>query len=97
MCWKCKNKIEIEIIGRSTECPVCHADLHSCRNCRFYLPGSHFDCRENVDENIVDKERANFCDAFMVQRTFSGSADGASLEEEKKAAAKNAFDALFSI
>lgn len=96
MCWKCKNNIELEIVGRTSECPVCHADLHSCRNCKFYSQGSHFDCRENVDENIMDKEKANFCDSFMVRREFSGSSDN-DFAEKKKADAKNAFDALFSI
>ena len=96
MCWKCKNNIEIETISRTSECPVCHADLHSCKNCKFYSPGCHFDCRESVDENIVDKEKANFCDSFMVQREFSGST-GKDFAEEKIAAAKSAFDALFGI
>ena len=97
MCWKCKNNIEIETISRTSECPVCHADLHSCKNCKFYSPDCHFDCRENIDENIVDKERANFCDAFMVKREFNGADGINSPADDKKAAAKSAFDALFGI
>ncbi|MBQ0039853.1 MAG: hypothetical protein KBS64_05460 [Treponema sp.] len=95
MCWKCKNNIEIESIYRDSECPVCHSDLHSCRNCKFYSPGSHFDCRENVDELVSDKGKANFCDAFMVNRNFTGGTTTAA--GDKATAARNAFEALFSL
>ena len=37
---------------RSTECPLCHADLHSCKGCKFYAPGNHYDCKETVDDII---------------------------------------------
>ena len=74
MCWKCGNTINIEEpVPRSAECPVCHADLHSCRNCSFYEPGSHYDCHETVDELVRDKEKANFCASFKVKRNWTGA------------------------
>ncbi len=93
MCWKCGKNIETEIIGRSSECPFCHKDLHSCKNCSFYEPGSHYDCHETVQDPVSDKERANFCDSFKVKRMWSGA--GAKADEKIKNA-KSAFDALFS-
>lgn len=93
MCWKCGKNIETEIISRSSECPECHADLHSCRNCSFYEPGSHYDCHETVQDPVSDKERANFCDNFKVKRVWSGAC---SKSDEKIKNAKSAFDALFS-
>src|SRR5574344_2773601 len=90
MCWKCGKPItEEEPISRSAECSFCHADLHCCKNCTFYAPGAQFDCHETVDEVIVDKERANFCDSFSVRRNFVQPS------EDKAAAAKKAFDSLF--
>lgn len=98
MCWKCGKPItEEEPLSRSAECPFCHADLHSCKNCTFYAPGAHFDCHETVDEVIVDKERSNFCDNFSVKRSFSdgGKSGGGTSGEDKAAAAKKAFNNLF--
>ena len=91
MCWKCGNNVEFETISRNSECPVCHADLHSCRNCEYYSPGSHYDCHETVQEIVTDKERANFCDSFKIKRQWNGSSGGS----DKADLAKNAFDSLF--
>lgn len=93
MCWKCGSEIKDEIIGRSSVCGVCGKDLHSCRNCGFYSPGSHYDCRETVSDPVSDKERSNFCDSFKVRRIWSGN--GNLNTDDKAAAAKKAFDSLF--
>ncbi len=95
MCWKCGNNILIEEnVSRSQVCPVCKADLHSCRNCVFYSPGSHYDCHESVDEAVSDKERANFCDNFKLKKEW----DKNSLQkgQDKAEQARQAFKALFS-
>ncbi|MBR1912734.1 MAG: hypothetical protein IJ828_10330 [Treponema sp.] len=95
MCWKCGSDIPVTVsVQRNSECPVCHADLHSCKNCSFYSPGSHYDCHETVDELVKDKERANFCDSFKVRSHFSAKTNAASSASE---AAKKKLDALFSI
>jgi len=92
ICWKCKKEISVETVYRNTECPLCHADLHCCKACKFYSAGSHYDCKENVDTPVSDKERSNFCDFYMVKTDISASGSG---ETDKSAAAKNAFNALF--
>lgn len=89
MCWKCKKEILQETIYRTDTCAECGKDLHSCKNCAFYEPGSFHDCRESVEDAVLDKEKANFCDSFKVKRTFS--------EQKKSDAAKDAFNSLFSI
>ena len=94
MCWKCKSNITEDFISRSAVCPSCHADLHSCRNCEFYSPGSHFDCHESVNDPVSDKERSNFCESFRVKRAW---ADSSSSAEDKAREAKRKFDSLFSI
>lgn len=92
MCWKCgkENKVALPL-SRSAECEFCGADLHSCKNCSFYSPGSHYDCHETIDELITDKERANFCDYFKFSTVSSGKTFGTNAAED----AKKAFNSLF--
>ena len=93
ICWKCKKEINIIEIHRSSECPLCHADLHSCKGCRFFSSGSHYDCKETIDELVVDKEKSNFCDFFSVNKDINSCSDNS---KNKADAAKDAFNALFS-
>ncbi|MCQ2574330.1 MAG: hypothetical protein MJ182_10590 [Treponema sp.] len=90
ICWKCKKEIGELSVSRTTECPECKADLHVCKACKFFSPGSHYDCKETVEDPISEKERANFCDWFKY-----GVISGADSSNDKAAAARNAFDALF--
>jgi len=53
-----------ERVGRRDGCPRCHADLRTCRQCRFYDPSLANACREPQAERVLDKTRANFCDYF---------------------------------
>jgi hypothetical protein len=53
-----------ERVGRRDVCPRCGAELHACRQCRFYDPRLADACREPQAERLVDKTRANFCDYF---------------------------------
>ena len=91
ICWKCKKEIALDNVFRSSECSFCHADLHSCRGCRFYMPGNHFDCKETISEPIADKEKANFCDFFSP----AGDVLLNTSANDKAKAARDAFNALF--
>ena len=102
MCWKCGKPIELSgTVSRSDVCPSCGADVRSCKNCRFYEPGAHYDCRETVDELVKDKERANFCGWFMIAPQDAVSAGGTSIggassdSAASSTAASDAFRALF--
>jgi len=96
MCWYCGSPVtNEEPIGRSARCGTCGKDLRSCKNCRFYLPGSRGDCREAGAEGQSDKERANFCDWFSLDKKFRSQSEGLSKEREKAEASKTAFDNLF--
>jgi len=80
-------------------------DTRSCKNCRFYSPGSVHDCAERVDELVRDKERATFCDHFQVKAAFrcdhpvtgKPAGTGATLSTGTTAASsgRSAFDDLF--
>ena len=91
MCKKCGKAMSQTSITRSSTCEFCGADLHSCINCKFYAPGSHYDCHETVDELVKDKERANFCGYFFLAPQVGFGSNGA----DKAAEARNAFAALF--
>lgn len=92
MCWKCGKSIDAtETIYRDSLCPECGADLHCCRNCKYYAPGSPYDCRETVQELVADKEEANFCESFSPKA--GSAAENKDNDEAKKA--RDAFNSLF--
>jgi len=97
MCWYCGSPVtNPEPIGRSSLCGDCGKDLRSCKNCRFFLPGSHKDCRESSAEGQTDKERANFCDWFSLDAKFRSQTSGLLKDKEKADASRAAFDNLFN-
>jgi hypothetical protein len=63
-CHRCGVAAGADPVGRREVCAGCGAWLHCCRNCDFFAPGAHHDCREPVAEVVVVKEDANFCDWF---------------------------------
>lgn len=66
-CWKCGTRLSADAplpLSRRSKCRHCNADLHTCRQCRFYDTSKNNQCREPMAERVVDKERANFCDYF---------------------------------
>lgn len=91
MCKKCGKEITETNITRTSTCPFCGAELHSCINCVYYSPGAHYDCHETIEELVKDKERSNFCDFFKVNPNPAGE----NLTQKKSADAKAAFNALF--
>jgi len=77
-------------VYRSSKCPSCGNDLKICRNCRFYDPSSHWECRETIGERVGDKGAANFCEFFRFDPKKGPAAD-----LTRKQAAKDAFGSLF--
>jgi hypothetical protein len=89
-CWSCGYEISMEVkVARRDTCDNCVADLHCCRNCRFYDPGAHNECRENVAHWVRDKEASNFCQSFEFRVSGPDTSDEVS-------SAKAKLDALFS-
>lgn len=76
-CHRCGNPVgPVERVGRREACLRCGADLHCCRNCEFFDPAYHNQCRETQAERQVDKERANFCDFFRFRRGAAAKTGG---------------------
>ncbi|MCA9565787.1 MAG: hypothetical protein KC561_19960 [Myxococcales bacterium] len=89
-CWACGHEVDMSVkIARRDTCDSCVADLHCCKNCRFYDPGAHNECRESVSAWVRDKEASNFCQMFQFAAT------GPDMHDEV-ASAKSKLDALFS-
>ena len=78
-----------ERIGRRDACPHCHAELHACRQCRFYDPQVADACREPQAERVTDKARANFCDYFS-------PADRVAASATSSPSARDALERLFT-
>lgn len=90
ICYNCQTEIPLEAkVTRNATCPKCLAYLHCCRNCRFYDPNAHNQCREPQAEWVKDKEAANYCDFFE-----PGAVGNVSRDSRKEAAKKN-LDDLF--
>lgn len=93
ICWKCKREISVENVTRLTECPLCSCDLHCCKGCKFYSAGNHWDCKENIDSIVLDKERSNFCDFFAANKVVKSNDE--SKEKSNKDNARDLFNSLF--
>ena len=88
-CWSCRQTTEMEDkVKRNDECPHCGSDMHSCKNCQYYDPGAHNECKETIAEYVPDKTRANFCGMY---KPFDGERE-APLDTT---AAKAKLEALF--
>jgi hypothetical protein len=88
-CWHCKFEIVlIDKVVREDTCPGCDKDLRCCKNCRFWDPGAHNQCRENLTEYVPDREKANFCASFEIRVGQPGESDEA-------ARAKARLEAMF--
>ena len=79
-CFNCGNEIDFDRIKmqRTDTCPHCGADLHVCKNCEHWDPGSPNECREHVTEHIADRERTNHCTVFSFKDGPPATKDTAS-------------------
>ncbi|NGX28136.1 MAG: hypothetical protein K940chlam1_00311 [Candidatus Anoxychlamydiales bacterium] len=71
-CFKCKNKLDLpnKKIGFKEMCPFCEADLHVCKNCKYYLVGKPNDCLVPNTEFVSDREKYNFCEDFSIKENL---------------------------
>lgn len=94
-CWKCGKALELPPAGRVGSrdvCPKCDADLHCCRNCRFYDPSKNNQCAETQAEWVRDKEAGNYCDYFTPNPVLMASNDRSASQADN---AKKRFNSLF--
>jgi len=83
-CWKCGAAVADEPmpLSREARCRACGADLHCCRQCRWYDTSKAKACAEPVADEVRDKERANFCGYFAINA--EAHAGGAEAEQARR-------------
>ncbi len=85
-CFSCGGELKIiDRVGRGDSCPHCRADLHCCRNCRFYDPSAYNECHEPQADRVLEKEMSNFCDYFeLAEKLYSLKGKDAAAEAKRK-------------
>jgi len=51
------------------QCPKCGFELHSCKQCTYFDPGSRFECMQPISERIAKKDARNECALFEIRVT----------------------------
>jgi hypothetical protein len=74
------------------QCGKCGFEMHSCKQCRHFDPGSRFECTQPIPERITEKAARNECSYFeirvMVERDTAP-------DKARPQDARRAFDNLF--
>lgn len=67
-CYRCRNNLDDLPVptGRRETCSKCGFDVRVCKNCKHYDIRSYNECRERMADRVVDKEKANLCDYFVL-------------------------------
>jgi hypothetical protein len=94
VCHNCGR--EIKLVGkvvRGDECQHCKAEMHCCKNCRFFDPAKNNQCSETQAEYVRDKTRDNFCEFFEPNRNMPLNERSQNLQRTDNA--RSAVDALF--
>ena len=50
-------------------CPKCQAELHCCKQCRFFDSGAQFECTQPIKERITPKDAKNSCTFYEFRMT----------------------------
>jgi len=68
----------LNALTEAGQCPKCGFELHSCKQCTHFDPGSRFECTEPIAERIARKDARNNCTFYalrvMVEKETSASA-----------------------
>jgi len=51
------------------KCPKCGFELHSCKQCMYFDPGSRFECMQPVKERVAKKDARNECASYELRVT----------------------------
>lgn len=67
VCWRCGASLEALTLplSRLDECPGCGVHVHVCRLCEFFAPARPRQCREDDAEEVMEKEKVNFCEWYQ--------------------------------
>jgi hypothetical protein len=63
-CWNCGKELKASDYGRETNCLGCGRPTKVCLNCRWYDTAKPNACAEPMAEEVMVKDRPNFCNFF---------------------------------
>lgn len=73
-------------------CPRCGFELHSCKQCAHFDPGSRNECTQPIPERIAQKEARNQCEFFEIRTVVEREVSPGGVRPED---ARRAFESLF--
>jgi hypothetical protein len=86
-CAACASVVQASI-GRDSTCPKCNADLHTCRQCTYFDPGSRFECRKPLTARILNKGGRNTCELFAARTVVERETSSGAPNDARSAFAK---------
>ncbi len=92
-CAMCGTAIPaLQEITATSQCSQCQADLHTCKNCFHFDPGSRFECTQPISERIAKKNARNECTYFEMRKIVERESSESTTKSED---ARTAFERLF--
>lgn len=66
LCYRCGASLAALTLpfSRRDMCPACSVHVHACRQCAFFDRNAIGQCLEEEAEEVLEKERVNFCEWF---------------------------------
>ena len=66
VCYRCGASLASLTLplSRRDLCPACSVHVHVCRMCQFYDADATGECLEDDAEEVLEKERVNYCEWF---------------------------------
>ena len=93
-CSECSAPVTfMDEIQISDTCTNCGADLHTCRNCKFFDPGAANECMRDIPARIESKNTRNICTLFSPKVLVEKAVERR--KETRSDDARKAFDDLF--
>ena len=68
-CAQCGTVLQGATSSGEGQCPKCAFELHSCKQCTYFDPGSRFECMQPVKERIAKKDARNECSLYEIRVT----------------------------
>jgi len=92
-CAQCGTLLQGAASSSEGQCPKCGFELHSCKQCTYFDPGSRFECMQPIKERIAKKDTRNDCTLYEIRVTHEKeTSTPASLKPNN---ARAAFENLF--
>ena len=75
------------------KCPKCGFELHSCKQCMYFDPGSRFECMQPIKERVAKKDERNHCTFYEMRVTREK--ETSTPASQRPSDARTAFENLF--